>query len=152
MGFFGSGDKIQTDTTNQTGASESAQQNLGAGQAVKDDGIAVGGYQSTLQAAGAIKSDGLGNVLNVTDGGAFDLVKYIAGLQSETLTGSLAAVKEQAVSSGATQSSLLSSVVESLAALSESKQTDGQSGLNKTFMYAVFAVAAVAAIYFWKKK
>lgn len=150
MGWFGSGDKIQTDETTQIGASDEALlQNLQNSYLANEDLI-----QNSNLASGELlgaQNSNIGDV-SITDGGAFDLVKYIAGLQAETNASALGAVGDNAAAAAGNQNNLLAAVLDSLSTLSESKQTEGQSGLNKTFLWAIGLVVVGVVLYFWKKK
>ncbi len=121
------------------------------GVAAKDSGLALGGTGNQLLAAGAVNSQGIGNTLNVTDGGAFDLVKYIAGLNQSALTGAVQAVQDSAQSSTAAQSNILDKALESIAALQEEQQTDGTKNQNKTVVLIILMIAGVLGIFLWRK-
>lgn len=71
---------------------------------------------------------------------------------SSGLTGSLGSILDkfnQSSTATATASGQnLDKVLAQLAPLAESKQTDGQSGQNKTVLYIVLAIAAAVAVIF----
>lgn len=149
-GFFSPGSKEQNDITTQTGASEESILTQSGSVGARDEAVSVGGTANLLQAQGAIYSGGPVTV-NATDGGAFDLVRYIAGQSAENFNAALATVQEASAAAAGSQSSLLTEVLGGLTSLSESKLTDGESTQSKTVMIVALAIAAVAAVYFWKK-
>ena len=78
------GDEINIPTNAASG--DEGVSGTGGSVGSKDSGVAVGGTNNSLAGSGAVSQSGAGSVtVNSTDGGAFDLVKYIAGLNSDTL-------------------------------------------------------------------
>lgn len=155
-----------TSNDNRTGASEEALA-VGAGGAgaredgqagvhsniAKDDGVAIsssgsniitgdatavgtGAYQSNISLGHQVQASSGGHIGDVTVG--YDAASFQNALQ--TVGSNLS----QAINSQAnTNNAQLDSVLGRLASLAESKQTDGESAVNKNVLW--IALAAVAA-------
>lgn len=118
-----------------------------------DQGVAaqprVGGERNrAVQAINglAIAQEGIGNIVNLTDGGAFETA---AGLVTDILRSQTHA---QAVAQGAALNAI-GEANEQLAALSETKVTDGANLNQKTTLVAlvVFGVIGLVAYLFLRK-
>lgn len=137
FGFFGSGDKTQSTTNSQIGASEEAQL-----QYVTGSNTSSGGILSTT-------GSNLSNVnITQTDGGAFDFARDIVGEYKTTLSNFI----ETNAGSADKQNSLLAGLVNSFGSLVESKNTDGASSQNKTVLYIGLAIAFVFAVFFFRRR
>lgn len=165
MGFFGSGDKNQSTTNTQVGASEESQLAYGTAAVTgKDDSVSLGGYGSknTLGSdlsggQGVANGSGLafGGYGNSNVLGGVDL----GGSNSGTITiNGAAGAKELADKFASTLESVtnqnsgtVASALEKVTALSESKQTGGVSGLSKTALWGAAIIGGVFIFSKWIK-
>ncbi len=129
-----------SDTRNRFSYSDSR---LAAADNAQIQDIRAGGRDSRLVAATAPYTVvGQGNTVTFTDGGAFDLIGRIVGIQSGALN------HVSAAGLGA-----LSSANEQLSALAETKVTDGANLNQKTAMTALGVLALIAlAFFFFRRK
>lgn len=160
-GIFGSGDKVQSTTNTQVGASEDAQQAYGAqSQTAKDDAVVLGGYGNRnvigndasqgqgIINQGALAIGGYGNNLSnaaITVG--YDAAQFQNALQSvgSNLSNALN-------SQSAAGQSTLNSVLDRISTLAENRQTDGDSSRNKIVLWIVLGVLALVGFVFTRKK
>ena len=121
MGFFGSGDKKQSTSNAQTGASDDAQLLEGASTGAKDRGIAI---SSGAKLVTGQTFESVGGNVTLTDGGiaaaALDTVNKQAADYSSALKDILQKTNDN-------QSSQQTYALGKIKDLAESKQTDGVS-------------------------
>ena len=130
---FGGAFNSESRTSNRFSYSDSR---LAASDNAQIQDIRAGGRNSRIAAATSPYSvAGTGNQVTFTDGGAFDLVGRIVGVQTHALGESAAA------GLGAIQAAN-----EQLASLAETKVTDGANLLNKTTMVALVVLAIIAVV------
>lgn len=140
MGFFGSGDKSQSTTVTNLGAS--------------DEGIVLGGSKNTnLLNSGVAITDSknvvLGNSIeakdsNVTLGYDANAFNAALGNVGDTLTKAL----NQQSTAG---KSILDSTLNKISELAESKLTEGDSDRNKIILYVVAGALLLVGVIFWRK-
>jgi hypothetical protein len=138
--MFGGLGNSQSDTSNRFSYSDSR---LAASDNARIQDIRAGGKNSRILAATAPYTVvGTGNTVTFTDGGAFDLIGRIVGIQSGALSHVSAAGLEA-----------IAGANDQLAALAETKVTDGANLNQKTSMtaLAVLALIAVALFFFLRK-
>lgn len=171
FGFFGSGDKTQTTTNTQVGASESSTQSTGGGAAARDEAVALSGYASNTVGDNAstqrVSQGVAANNNSIALGGSSQLqtggvrlggnnsgqitVGYDAGT-TQTLLQTLGNNLTDALTAqSATGRAQLDSILGSIGSLAESKQTDGASGQNKTVLYFGLALLALLGWLFSRK-
>lgn len=135
MGFFGSGDKTQSTTNTQVGASENADLNYASGSNTSKGGL-VGLTGSNLSnvALGGVSLGGA-NSGSITINGAAgvdDATKKFGEIISQ--------VSDQS-------GKLVENALDKVSALSESKQTAGISSLGKIALWALGIVAVGGVSY-----
>ena len=137
-GFFGSGDKNQSTTNTQVGASEEAEQIYASG--------------SNVSKAGAIALTG-SNIrdLTLTDGGAYDLARDFIASYNSTLSDLVSKQTDASSDSQSKTADLLNSLITGFGSIVESKNTDGESNRNQTILYIALAIAAVFGLFIWKR-
>lgn len=159
-GTFGSGDKTQTTTDIQTGASDDATNTTqtGVNALSLGSGNSQGGYGNInvldQQTGGTRLGDGaklnLGTVAGNTVGGdvtvGYDAGQFQTALQTvgSNLSNAVTAQQEAAQKN-------LDSVLSQLSTLAESAQTDGESGKNQIVLYVVLAVVGLVGWIFYRK-
>lgn len=117
-----------------------------------DNRIVADGGSTALNAAAAVNS-----TFNITDGGAFDLVKAVgvqAGDNYNNLLISTSAALENIISgANSSQAGILSGIVSAQNFIASTQDTAQSKGTldNKTIVMIVAAVAGVAAIFAIKR-
>lgn len=134
FGFFGSGDKTQSTTNNQVGASEEAQLDYASGSNTSKAGVL------------GVTGSSLSNVsIMQTDGGAFDFAKGVLEKYTGSLSDLVKRQSEVSTSSADKTTGLLTQLIESAA-------TGGSSTQNKTVLYIGLAIAFVFAVFFFRRR
>lgn len=157
FGIFGSGDKVQSTTNTQIGASEEATQSTGGGAASREgaaialsnggtvaneNSLAFGGSNNSNQ-FGGVKLGG-NNSGSITVGYDANTFQNLLQTESNNLTSALN-------SQSAAGRSQLDAILNSIGGLAENKQTDGQASQNKTVVFVVVSVLALLAWIFYRK-
>lgn len=161
FGIFGSGDKIQTDETTQTGASEESVLAAGMGSVASREGDAL-----NLAASNAVvnKSDGvaLGGANNRTNIGGFEVtgtntgsITYngAAGAEeiAKTFSATIQQINDTASADKIDAQKLVGDALQKVSLLSESKQTEGVTALGRLALWALALILAGFIVWKWKK-
>lgn len=157
-GIFGSGDKIQTDLTQQTGASEEALLITGAGStAAKDDAVVLGGSFNTNKITGTDASGGglINTGVNLgsgTNSGSIT-INGAAGAEAiaKQFTETLNSINDTASADKLQAQELVADALGKLTELSESKQTEGVSSLGRLALWGLGLILAGLLIWKWNK-
>ena len=165
------------DTSAGNSASTSADEKIiltDEAQAARDQGVAASGEatsqggQNTKNLSGSVDASGGSGTVGGT---GFTFGGYGNNLSGATISSSDPEVVKAALESVSklgdaynanlsdlvsktsdNSNSLLSGVLDSLAKLTESKNTEGQSSVNRTILYVALAIAAVFGIWFWRRR
>lgn len=153
MGYFGSGDKTQNLTDNQSGADASGNSSLANAVSATGSNVAAAdllqGSNKTVAGLLALQGGNSGSVqVTLSDSGAIDAAKAIAAQSNDLLKEALS----QNAASGQSTSSLISGVVTQLKDLAETKTTDGQSQVNRTVLWIVLGLVVGVVLIFWRRK
>lgn len=144
----------ETSTTQTQTATDEAV--ISAGPVAQSGGAATGGEGSPILGTGALNV-GAGGLLSGNQGTititSADAAALEKGLESLV---SLSALQSTGLKDLANQqqdatSSNLGAILDSISNLAESKQTEGASLISKTFLWIGLAVAAVFAIFAWRR-
>lgn len=153
MGFFGSGDKSNISTATQTGVSDSGRL-LGtnaAGGEGQSFNLGGGNALSTIKVGSTEIGDVSSNSLfNSTNTGTINYGLSVTDA-SKLLTDATTGIADLVTKQTDAARGQVADVVAGIQDLALSKQTDGQSGTNKTFLYVALGVLALFALIFWRK-
>lgn len=160
MGFFGTGDKTNTTTSTQLGASEDGMILTGGSNAAKDSATVVAtgsGGATRIGTSDIIAQNGnlrlgstevSGQNNKVTFGvDPLDFVNGVTGAVSN-IAGNIGDIVKGQTAAGTAQ---INSTLASLGDLAMSKSTDGQSNTDKSVLYFGLGALALVAFIFYRK-
>ena len=144
--FFNKGDQ---ETTNNVSNVENTPSATDEGQAAVGNAFQNSGNVS--DGAFGIRA-GKNAKVNVTFASDPGVLNSLLGQQTKTLSDLLGGINSANSGVNNALAGGLSSILDKITGLAESKQTDGESGKDQRIVWIVVAVLAVVAIIFWRRK